>query len=253
MGPIRARSARSGPSGNERVEAIVRFLPTIQSLAELPADASYEDLQYVLIQLADDLAGEYENPALEPLWKELRACTAPVELSTVTWGLEDLVGEACRYVEDAVAALINEKDAGPPIAPLAVESARAVVGDETTDIVTLNHDTVVERALDAAGLPFTDGFERSVKGDSFWYPPALDRGGARVLKLHGSVNWRREIQDEQRLLRIDPDQSRSMDETRLDPHAELLAGTHNKILHYSRGHFGDLHCTFRGRGGNTEA
>jgi hypothetical protein len=37
-----------------RVNAIVRFLLTIQALTRLPSSATYEDLQYVLTQLQDD-------------------------------------------------------------------------------------------------------------------------------------------------------------------------------------------------------
>jgi hypothetical protein len=120
------------------------------------------------------------------------------------------------------------------------------VEEGTTDIVTLNHDTVIERALSKAGIAFADGFIRSATGDWSWDARAFDRTGVRLLKLHGSVTWRREIQGERRLLRVDGSESRSRAEDWFDPQFELLAGTHNKILQYSRGHYGDLHCLFRG-------
>jgi hypothetical protein len=234
-----------GPGGNERVEAIVDFLPRLRGLAGLLPESSYEELQYVLIQLLDDLIGEYENPALGPLWERLRASTPPVQLMATTWSCDDLVEEACRYVQDSVSALIREHDFHPPVAPLAVQAAQAVVGDGMLDVVTLNHDTVVERALRAEGIAFADGFIHSADSDWSWDARSLGTRGVRLLKLHGSVTWRREIQGDRRLLRIDGSESRTPSETRLDPQFELLAGTHNKILQYSRGHFADLHCRFR--------
>jgi len=234
-----------GPGGNERVEATIGFLDTVREACDLPAETNYEELQYVLIQLADDLIGEYENPALEPVQAKLRAATVPVRLMIGEWDYERLVHESCRYVQDAVSALIRARDHETPIAPLAVQAAQAVVGDGTTDIVTLNHDTVIERALAEAGLEFADGFIHSSTSDWSWDARAFEATGVRLLKLHGSVTWRREIHGEQRLLRLDGSQSRRPSEVRLDPQLELLAGAHNKVLQYSRGHYGDLQCVFR--------
>jgi hypothetical protein len=227
------------------VEAIVAFLRTVRAACTLPATTTYEELQYVLIQLADDLTGEYENPALGLLHARLRAAAGPVRLTTATWDYEDLVHESRRYVQDAVAALIRVRDNQVPVTPLAVQAAQAAASDGTTDIITLNHDTVIERALTEEGIAFADGFSHSATGDWSWDADSYDTTGVRLLKLHGSVTWRREIQGERRLLRIDGRESRSRSEDRLYPQFELLAGTHNKILQYSRGHYGDLHCLFR--------
>jgi len=62
---------------------------------------------------------------------------------------------------------------------------------EELNIVTLNHDTLVEQFLDENGINFIDGFGRR-DGDVRWYDEnTYDESQARVkiLKLHGSVNW----------------------------------------------------------------
>ena len=103
------------------------------------------------------------------------------------------------------------------------------------DYIVLNYDTVVEDALAVERIPFSDGIDGGETG--WWAPETFDRDGlrARVLKLHGSVNWsevdgdplpRRiartlQIQDmRQRRILIWP-ASTKYRETQLDPFAQL--------------------------------
>lgn len=53
----------------------------------------------------------------------------------------------------------------------------------------LNYDTILEDALALERVPFSDGIDGGVTG--WWNPKTFDREdlAARVLKLHGSVNW----------------------------------------------------------------
>jgi hypothetical protein len=51
------------------------------------------------------------------------------------------------------------------------------VGEGTTDIVALNHDTVIKRALNEAGTEFTDGFIRSATGGWSWDARAFNTTG----------------------------------------------------------------------------
>ncbi len=57
------------------------------------------------------------------------------------------------------------------------------------DYLVLNYDTVIEDALALERVPFSDGIDGGVTG--WWNPKTFDRDGlaARVLKLHGSINW----------------------------------------------------------------
>ena len=103
------------------------------------------------------------------------------------------------------------------------------------DYLVLNYDTVVEDALAIERIPFSDGIDGGVTG--WWNPNTFDRDdlAARVLKLHGSVDWcevvddplprriapKLQIQDMQdRRILIWP-ASTKYRETQLDPFAQL--------------------------------
>ena len=106
---------------------------------------------------------------------------------------------------------------------------------QTVDYLVLNYDTVLEDALALERVPFADGLDGGVTG--WWHPQIFDRTdvAARVLKLHGSVNWC-EFQDDPLPRRIGdrlqlPDitarhiliwpASTKYREAQLDPYAQL--------------------------------
>lgn len=101
--------------------------------------------------------------------------------------------------------------------------------------LVLNYDTVVEDALAVERIPFADGIDGGVTG--WWNPETFERDNlaARVLKLHGSVNWC-EISEDSLPRRIAPNlkvkdmqdrriliwpASTKYRETQLDPFAQL--------------------------------
>ena len=101
--------------------------------------------------------------------------------------------------------------------------------------LVLNYDTVVEDALAVERIPFADGIDGGVTG--WWNPDTFERENlaARVLKLHGSVNWC-EISEDSLPRRIAPNlkvkdmqdrriliwpASTKYRETQLDPFAQL--------------------------------
>ena len=116
------------------------------------------------------------------------------------------------------------------------------------DYLVLNYDTVVEDALAIERIPFSDGIDGGVTG--WWNAETFDRGdlAARVLKLHGSVDWceaagdslpRRiapnlRVQDMQdRRILIWP-ASTKYREAQLDPFAQL-ADRARRVMHPARG------------------
>jgi hypothetical protein len=145
--------------------------------------------------------------------------------------------------------------------PLRVGKAAA---SSVVDYLVLNYDTIVEDALALERIPYSDGIDGGVTG--WWNPETFDRDslGARVLKLHGSVNWcevsgdplpRRiapglNVQDMQdRQILIWP-ASTKYRETQLDPFAQL-ADRARRVMRPVRGSqrvlvvcgysFGDAH------------
>ena len=61
--------------------------------------------------------------------------------------------------------------------------------DQSVDYLVLNYDTLLEDALALEMMPFSDGLDGGSIG--WWSPSTLNRSDllARVLKLHGSINW----------------------------------------------------------------
>jgi hypothetical protein len=61
--------------------------------------------------------------------------------------------------------------------------------ERPVDYIVLNYDTLIEDALALEKLPYTDGLRG---GTTAWWDVQSFRGNglaARVLKLHGSINW----------------------------------------------------------------
>ena len=132
------------------------------------------------------------------------------------------------------------------------------------DYLVLNYDTAVEDALAIERIPFSDGIDGGVTG--WWNPETFDRDdlAARVLKLHGSVDWC-EVPEDSLPRRIAPNlrvpdmqdrriliwpASTKYRETQLDPFAQL-ADRARRVMRPVRGSqrvlvicgysFGDAH------------
>ena len=110
------------------------------------------------------------------------------------------------------------------------------VPSQPVDYLVLNYDTIIEDALALESIPYADGLSGGATG--WWEPDTFDANGlfARVIKLHGSINWR-QFSDELSPRRVGPSiqlpgeadlpvliwpSSTKYQETQLDPFAQLL-------------------------------
>ena len=107
---------------------------------------------------------------------------------------------------------------------------------QPVDYLVLNYDTLVEDALAMARIPYADGL--SVGATAWWDASAFDADGisARVIKLHGSINWyqfpgdplpRRigtsiELENQANIPLLIWPSSSKYQEAQLDPFAQLL-------------------------------
>jgi len=59
------------------------------------------------------------------------------------------------------------------------------------NIFTLNHDLVIEKLLNCAGINYIDGFEQQNNIDVRYWNPEIYKNDSKVrlFKLHGSANW----------------------------------------------------------------
>ena len=74
---------------------------------------------------------------------------------------------------------------------------------QPVDYLVLNYDTIIEDALALGHIPYADGLSGGATG--WWDPNTFEAAGlsARVIKLHGSIDWR-QFPDEQSPRRIGP-------------------------------------------------
>ena len=107
---------------------------------------------------------------------------------------------------------------------------------QPVDYLVLNYDTIIEDVLALGKVPYADGLYGGSTG--WWNPNTFEATGlaARVIKLHGSIDWRQfpdeqspqrigpsiEIPDEQNLPVLIWPSSTKYQEAQLDPFAQLL-------------------------------
>ena len=204
---------------------------------------TYEDLAATIQQVGDALSNEYESPAVLPFARQVAR-----DLELDEESLQDLCDRALEYIAGTVARELNAGDLSriEHLTPI-VQCCREL---ERVDLATLNHDRLLESALGASQVGFTDGFEPSGCELRAW---ADDWASAsvRLLKLHGSVDW----------YDVRPTTSRSMAwiavtytgndvehlpgglDTR-SPLPTFLTGTLTKILAYQSGIFPGVHTRF---------
>lgn len=75
--------------------------------------------------------------------------------------------------------------------PLGLGAAMDLAERTKLDVVTLNHDTLLEQAFRMRGIHFSDGFGQQ-DGDVRWAETSLlhNRNRVRIFKPHGSIDWR---------------------------------------------------------------
>jgi len=161
--------------------------------------------------------------------------------------------EALSFIEWMVTMSLNtEYISGLDLVVELAESQRI----KQLDIVTLNHDTLVEQVLTENNISFVDGFG-SQDGDVRWQDDTeYDAKDAKVrlIKPHGSVNWYKfTVNGKKRHAMIDgkdPTQCNNQRGERLKNFIKtpsFLSGT-NKVISYNRGIYtggGDTAINFR--------
>ena len=107
---------------------------------------------------------------------------------------------------------------------------------QPVDYLVLNYDTVIEDSLALQNIPYADGIYGGTTG--WWEPTTFGTAGlaARVIKLHGSIDWR-VFPDENLPRRVGPSiklpfeddlpvliwpSSTKYQETQMDPFAQLM-------------------------------
>ncbi len=226
-------------------EIIVEFFNTEKVLRE----PNYEDYYYLLKQIFDTLYKEYENPAIYPLITKLKSHEHFTNLE-----FEREVKEAVKYIECVVGFMIFWKGSTLEqfnILPSLIEKFNLV------DVVSLNHDLLLDTYLESSGIKFYDGFTtKDFKFPNWSGFQEKEEGVLQVYKLHGSVNWldihvHNEFEYNE-IFKMPNDiyweTVRDVDPKMISPvngAPHLLIGTFNKMLGYLGGVFESLYDQYK--------
>lgn len=159
--------------------------------------ANYEHLFSLAKIVEDELSRESLNPAFgdfvarttretETLWKGL---ASPSWSGTTNDQLASLAREAQVLIESAVRSQI-----GPEMKPRGYQALLALLNDtdnfDHIDLVTLNHDLLLDRLMERENIVFYDGFSIH-DGEVRLFDKAAPGVGGRIhlIKPHGAINW----------------------------------------------------------------
>jgi hypothetical protein len=214
---------------------------------------TYEDLFHLCQQMSLWNIGLVADSLTTPLMEVIeRRAGALLHGRSVTARLSDLgslASEAAVFIESVVAStLVCPRATGLDLVVALATDARV----EQLNIVTLNHDTLVEQTLGDNGVTVVDGFGPP-DGDIRWHDDTLyDAIGARVrlFKLHGSINWYsfRSSGSSRLGMLVGRDTGAAKDAAGAERglavrNPSFLTGV-NKSTAYQRGIYGDLHFRF---------
>ncbi len=209
---------------------------------------NYEDLYFAISQVEDHLFGEFENPALDPFTRQLEADLTLDPAKEKAEALRDLAQIACRYIQDVMSIRLRPTEQPREDHLRCLVDAVQDQAISCCDVVTLNHDTLIERVLAAQKIEYHDGFGAPDGEIARWEPQGLfETERPKLLKLHGSLDWCYDGHKLTKVLIGDRDHAKSKDGTRLEfPSRPLcLTGTFNKMVDYCKDPFHTMHFLFR--------
>jgi hypothetical protein len=169
---------------DENVPEIKKFLQFIKSEFFPNQDPNYEDLYYVVKQFEDAQLGEYENPLVLYIMKNMNF---PL---TTGWNIKRLSIESVKYISDIVWHCLRVKEIDTTyLKPLANLLSNEIFNQKY--VFTLNHDLLLEAFFKEFQIEFIDFFGKPIYDICYWEPEFIshDSNLIHFAKLHGSINW----------------------------------------------------------------
>jgi hypothetical protein len=245
---------------DQRVKPIVRFISTLKEMImEVQDKANYEDIYYAVNQISGDIDNPLIKPAIDMLKEKTLDLAGNCEEASPNpyTDLSILAEHSEYYIEDMVANLLSKEPNNLDY----YQFIRDAKNDDEIDVIsiaTLNHDKNIELYLTRQEIGFADGFNESENEIRYWNSSIFETTDkkVRLLKLHGSINWRRYRYENGSLhgdrygialsgFSNDDNSSASSNiEASPDGKPNMLIGVHNKMLKYIGGIFGDLQYHF---------
>lgn len=222
---------------------------------------NYESIYYFVWQLWSCSNGEYDNPAIFKIYKEMHKKFI-LELNKLDGDFfnnkdfTDFLENALRYIEDIISKKLEIELKENCNYLKAVQEAYENSRIEKIEIFSLNHDTLIEQCLDLKKIGYCDGFIKKDLDIRVWDPKSFNNSDFKInlYKLHGSINWFQfGREDEGRwVIGSVPIYIKDMDHIKAPDNSQLhrvnrhlvLIGTFNKMFEYLTDIFVELHCRF---------
>ena len=225
---------------------------TAELTTQALTSADLDDTSKAILRAIEDLFGGAGDAHIEDYLSELidllaiaerrgerGATQCEIALDGKSYTAEQLL-DATKRIKRAIACVIEKKiplkthQAFVAAIHRPIRVGKASPG-HVVDYLVLNYDTAIEDALALERVSYSDGIDGGRTG--WWNPDTFDRDGlaARVLKLHGSIDWL-ELPSDPLPRRIAPSievadatdrriliwpASTKYRETQLDPYAQL--------------------------------
>ena len=170
--------------GNSELDGTSKaILAAVTSLFAGAANAHIEDYLSELIDLLAIAERRVDRGATQ---NEITLGVTKYTVAQLRGAADQIKRAIANVIEKKVSIEIHRAFVAAVHRPLRV--GKAAPG-QVVDYLVLNYDTAIEDALALERVPFSDGIDGGVTG--WWNPQTFDRDGlaARVLKLHGSINW----------------------------------------------------------------
>lgn len=234
-------------------EAVPQLLSRIRrDLAKIkgvkPDVITYEQIGAICIEL-EGHRSDPRSPSVDAYWRKLARELGPRAKSdrrdSIEEAFDELICLAVGWVRSVVRDELKKPANQPPdlgATPLVKLLKTTVSNAPAWSIVTLNHDCLIEQALRHLGVGFRDGF--CLRNDLLEFDPSILRSetSRQLLKLHGSIDWRRH-RDRNTYIKpfFDDD---GTDALQARPEAEILFGDYTKMEDYNYGIFPYLFSSF---------
>lgn len=159
-------------------------------------ESNYEDIYYIVKQIHNEASHESDNPALKPFIEHLKSKFNFTDnndfkedehsqsISDIFWKCED-------FINCVIWGMLSTSKF--PIGFDLVGDLIAGNNIEQINIVTLNHDLLIEKYLKNIKCKYVDGFTEP-DGDICYFDPQLyesEKDKVKLFKLHGSLDWYR--------------------------------------------------------------
>lgn len=202
---------------------------------------NYEDLYGLAHQIADE-DGWRDNAAVAPFRLGVRSLCADLLQARRSFAdkpLENLASRSLDFIQKVIASKL--------VAPTKIEGLELLAtlvtnrGSQPLTICTLNHDLLVEKFL--GGKRIVDGFSSTpIYGVRYFDRREFAAADCdvKLLKLHGSINWRVLPNDDTGVFTASVDNCKGRDGKPIGVRQDqprFLTGAANKLLDYQSGIF----------------